>query len=224
LLFVVPLHIQFVLGNDAFGTGVRLLPMIGGFVVGVGAGTRLAGRIGHKVPVAAGLLLTGIGLSLGAFTEPTSGFGFLTVWSVLVGLGIGSALTPSMDAVLAVLPPERSGSGTAITMTLRQAGGALGVALLGSVLAQVYTNAVDVTGLPPAAAAAAHSSIAGAIGVATSTGVPGLVQDAQSAYVDGMNVVLVICAAIAVAAAILTVAFMPSRTRVPAARTLEVVH
>ncbi len=224
LLFVVPLHIQFVLGHDAFDTGVRLLPMIGGFVVGVGAGTRVAGRIGHKLPVAAGLLLTGIGLSIGAFTDPTSGFGFLAVWSVLVGLGIGSALTPSMDAVLAVLPPERSGSGTAITMTLRQAGGALGVALLGSVLAQVYTNAVDVTGLPPAAAATAHDSIAGAIGVATRAGLPGLIQDAQSAYVDGMNAVLTICAAITVVGALLTVAFMPSRTRVPAERALEPVR
>jgi hypothetical protein len=128
-----------------------------------------------------------------------------------------------MDAVLAVLPPERSGSGTAITMTLRQAGGALGVALLGSVLAQVYTNAVDVTGLPPAAAQHAHDSIAGAIGVATRAGVPGLVQDAQAAYVDGMNAVLIICAVIATIGAILTVAFMPGRRRVPAERPRELV-
>src|SRR5262249_41978468 len=64
LLFVVPQSLQFVLGNDAFASGLRLLPLIGGFVVGVGAGTRIAGRIGHRIPVAAGLTITAIGLTV----------------------------------------------------------------------------------------------------------------------------------------------------------------
>ncbi|HYQ67837.1 DHA2 family efflux MFS transporter permease subunit [Actinophytocola sp.] len=200
LLFVVPLYLQFVLGNDAFGTGIRLLPLIGGFVVGVGAGTRIAGRVGHRLPVAAGLFLTGAGLAVGAFTDMSSGFGYAAMWYAITGLGIGSALTPSMDAVLAVLPPERSGSGTAITMTLRQAGGALGVALLGSVLSQVYTADLNVTGLPPAAAAAAHDSIAGAMGVAARANLPTLAADAQHAYLDGMTTVLGLCSAVAIAA------------------------
>jgi EmrB/QacA subfamily drug resistance transporter len=202
LLFVVPLYLQFVLGNDAFGTGIRLLPLIGGFVVGVGAGTRIAGRVGHRLPVAAGLFLTGAGLAIGAFTDMASGFGYAATWYAITGLGIGSALTPSMDAVLAVLPPERSGSGTAITMTLRQAGGALGVALLGSVLSQIYTANLNVTGLPPSAAAAAHDSIAGAMGVAARADLPALAVNAQNAYLDGMTTVLGLCSAITIAAGI----------------------
>jgi EmrB/QacA subfamily drug resistance transporter len=224
LLFVVPLYLQFVLGNDAFGTGIRLLPLIGGFVAGVGIGTRVAGRVGHRFPVATGLLLTGAGLAIGAFTGPEDGFGYAATWYVITGFGIGSALTPSMDAVLAVLPPERSGSGTAITMTLRQAGGALGVALLGSVLAQTYTTNLDVTALPPAAAETAHDSIAGALTVASRTGLPNLATEAQQAYLDGMSVVLTSCAAIAVAAAVLTVRFMPGRSRAPTAQLSEVAQ
>lgn len=209
LLFVAPLYLQFVLGNDAFGTGIRLLPLIGGFVIGVGVGTRVARRVGHRLPVATGLLLTGVGLMIGAFTDASTGFGYAATWYAIAGLGIGSALTPSMDAVLEVLPPERSGSGTAITMTLRQAGGALGVALLGSVLSQIYTSNLDVTGLPPAAAESAHDSIAGAIAVAAKTNVPTLAENARTAYIDGMTGVLFLCAGVAVLAAILTVAFMP---------------
>lgn len=213
LLFVVPLYLRFVLGNDAFDTGIRLLPLIGGFVVGVGGGTRVAGRIGHRIPIATGLLLTGAGLAIGALTDVDSGFGFAAAWYAITGLGIGAALSPSMDAVLAVLPPERSGSGTAITMTLRQAGGALGVALLGSLLAQTYTSHLDVTALPPPAAEAAHDSIAGAIAVAERTGLPALARDARSAYVDGMSDILLLCSGISLLAAILTIAFMPGRAR-----------
>jgi EmrB/QacA subfamily drug resistance transporter len=213
LLFVVPLYLQFVLGHDAFNTGLRLLPLIGGFVIGAGAGTRIANRIGHKIPIAVGLLLTGIGLSIGATTDMESGFAFAALWYAVTGLGIGSALTPSMDAVLAVLPPERAGSGIAITMTLRQAGGALGVALLGSLLSQIYTDRLVVDGLPPAAADTARDSIAGAVGVAARIGNPALVTDAQAAYIDGMQMVLIVCAVIAAIGAVLTVLFMPGRTR-----------
>ncbi|MEV1330425.1 MFS transporter [Micromonospora costi] len=213
LLFVVPLYLQFVLGYDALDTGLRLLPLIGGFVVGVGAGTRIAGRIGHKMPIAAGLLITAVGLTIGSTTDSASGFGFAAVWYAITGLGIGSALTPSMDAVLAVLPPERAGSGTAITMTLRQAGGALGVALLGSLLSQVYLDRLDVTGLPAPAAEAARDSIAGAVGVAARVGDPTLVSSAQTAYVEGMQLDLIVCAAIAAVGAVLTIVFMPGRTR-----------
>lgn len=221
LLFVVPLYLQFVLGNDAFNTGLKLLPLIGGFVVGVGAGTRLAGRIGYKAPIAVGLLITGAGLLIGTRTDSMSGFGHAATWYAITGLGIGAALTPSMDAVLAVLPPERAGSGTAITMTLRQAGGALGVAVLGSLLSQVYTDGVSVKGLPGPAAAAAHDSIAGAVRVARQLGNPALAASAQSAYIDGMKLVLLTCAAIAFLGAIATVAFMPGRRHRAAAEETQ---
>jgi EmrB/QacA subfamily drug resistance transporter len=213
LLFVVPLYLQFVLGNDAMQTGLRLLPLIGGFVVGVGAGTRLVERVGHKIPIATGLLLTGLGLTVGATTDSASDFAFAALWYAVTGLGIGSALTPSMDAVLAVLPPERAGSGTAITMTLRQAGGAVGVAMLGSLLSQVYTDRLQVTGLPATAATVAQDSIAGAVTIAGRTGNAALVASAQTSYIAGMQAVLVACAVLAVAGAVLTLVFMPGRSQ-----------
>jgi EmrB/QacA subfamily drug resistance transporter len=211
LLFVIPQYLQFVLGHDAFASGIRLLPLIGGFVIGVGAGTRIAGRIGHRTPIAAGLFISVIGLGVGATTSIDSEYAFAAIWYAIAGLGIGAALTPSMDAVLAVLPPERAGSGTAITMTLRQAGGALGVALLGSLLSQVYIDGVDTAGLPGPAADTAHDSVAGALRVAQELADPALALSAQTAYIDGVNLVLIACAATAFIGAILTIAFMPRK-------------
>lgn len=222
ILFVVPLYLQFSLGNDPFNTGLRLLPMIGGFVIGVGLGTRVATRIGYKLPIGIGMVLTGVGLLVGATTSPSSTFSFMAVWLTITGFGIGAALTPSMDAVLAVLPPDRAGSGTAITMTLRQAGGALGVAILGSVLSQTYQDRLDVNELPPSAAATALDSIAGAVQVASRVGNPDLVSQANAAYIDGMVFVLLGCVVVAAVAAVMTFLLMPSRTpSKPVSQTME---
>lgn len=211
LLFVVPQYLQFVGGYDALGTGVRLLPLIAGLVVGAPAGERMAARAGYRVPVSAGLAVLTAGLALGATTDLASGYGFVAAWLAMAGLGTGMALAPAMDAVLDALPAEQAGSGTAITMTLRQTGGALGVALLGSLLAQGYTDRLNVTGLPSETAAAAQESIAGALAVAARLGEPALALSANNAYLHGMNLVLVATAIAAGISAALTAASLPGR-------------
>jgi len=118
------------------------------------------------VPVSAGLAVLAAGVAIGALTDLQSSYGFVAAWLATAGLGIGMALAPAMDAVLDALPTEQAGSGTAITMTLRQTGGALGVALLGSLLAEGYASRVNTAGLPPEAAVAARESIAGALAAA----------------------------------------------------------
>jgi EmrB/QacA subfamily drug resistance transporter len=211
LLFVAPQHLQFVLGLDAFDTGLRLLPLIVGLVAGAGIATRLATRAGHRLPIAAGLVLTTAGLLLGTLTETGSGYTFIAVWYTIAGVGMGATLAPAMDAVLAVMPSERAGAGIAITMTMRQTGGALGVALLGSLLSATYTDRIDTTGLPAPAAAAAEDSIAAATAAADRLGLPALAAAADSAYVDAMVAVLIACAAVAVVGAIATTLFMPKQ-------------
>jgi EmrB/QacA subfamily drug resistance transporter len=225
LLFVVPQYLQFVLGYDAFGTGMRLLPLIGGLIVGAPSGERIAARYGHRGPVVAGLLLVAAGLGLGATTGASTAYGFAAVWLPVVGLGFGLAMAPAMDAVLGALPPERAGSGSAITQALRNTAGALGVALLGSLLADAYAAGVgqhstagrmDAGGLPARAAEAARESIAGALAVAARTGDAALAVDARAAYVHAMALVLGVCAVIAVVGAGLVAAFMPPRAPRPA--------
>ncbi|GHE38799.1 MFS transporter [Streptomyces lavendulocolor] len=211
LLFAVPQYLQLVNGFDAFGTGLRLLPMIGGLVVGAPLGEKLAARAAYRTPVSTGLLLVAAGLGVGAGTDVGTSYPFVATWLAVVGLGTGMALSPAMAAVLGALPPERSGSGTAITMTLRQAGGALGVAVLGSLLAQGYTDRLDVTGLPGPAAEAARDNIAGALAVAERLNLPALAASAESAYVHGMTLVLIATLAIALLGAALTAVLLPGR-------------
>lgn len=211
LLFVVPQYLQLVAGNDALGTGLRLLPLIAGLIIGAPAGERLAARTRYRVPVALGLLLLAIGLGLGATTETDTGYGVVAGWLGLAGLGTGLALSPAMDAVLGALPTEQSGSGTAISMTLRQTGGALGVALLGSILAQGYTQRLPTDGLLPQQAETARDSIAGALNVAAQLGDSMLAGDARAAYLHGMTLVLLTAAVIALISAAIIAAVMPGK-------------
>ncbi len=215
LLFVLPQYLQAVRGYDALGTGVRLLPLMGGLIVGARAAETVGRKVGARVPVAAGLALVGGGLGLGATTTVHSGYAFAATWLAIVGGGIGFTLAPAMDAVLGELPVERSGSGTAMTMTLRQVGGALGVALLGSVSASAYTGRLDTTGLPPVAVDAARDSVNGAVAVAQQLNDLALFASAGGAYVHAMSVVLVVCAAVAFAGAVLAGLFMPARAGQP---------
>ena len=194
LLFSVPQFLQFVDGVDAFGTGLRLLPLIAGIFVGAPLAQRLAVRGGYRLPVAAGLGLAAAGLAIGATTDIGSGYPFLAAWLAVAGLGAGLSLAPAMDAVLAVLPPHRSGAGTTITMSLRQVAGALGVALLGSLLAAGYRTLLETTGLPEPASETARTSITAAISLADRTANPALAASAQTAFVHGMAVVLAVAA------------------------------
>jgi EmrB/QacA subfamily drug resistance transporter len=211
LLFVVPLYLQAVRDHDALGVGVRLLPLIGGLFIGAPLSARVAARLGAKGPMVAGLLVAVTGLALGAATDPGTGYGYVAAWLAITGFGIGGALTPAMDAVLGELPRDRAGSGSGITMTVRQIGGALGVALLGSVASGAYHAKLDTTGLAAPAAKAAQDSVVGAMAVAGRLGDAGLAHSASVAYLHGMAVVLLVCAAIALVGAVAVALFMPAR-------------
>lgn len=214
LLFVLPPVLQLVRGEDALGTGIQLLPMIGGLVVGAAVGQRLAARAGPRWPVSAGLLLLAAGLGAGAAASGPAGgetAGWLLAgWLAAAGAGVGLALAPATDALLSELPPERAGSGTALAMTIRYVGGAFGVALLGSLLAQSYAGRLDTSGLPAPAAMAAEDSLAGALAVAARLGAPDLAAAARDAFTHGTGLVLAACAAVALAGAALTAAALPS--------------
>jgi len=197
-------------GADAFQAGLRLLPIIGGMLVGAKAAERLVEAAGARTSVVIGFALMLAGLVLGAFTDVDDGYGFTAIWVSLVGVSIGFTLPPMNGLALAALPLDRSGSGSALIQASRQVGGTLGVAILGTVLNAAYRDRLDVTGLPPAAAQAARDSASAAIAI----GSPELTRSARAAFVAGMDVTLWVCAGLAVVSVALAVAFLPRRTRV----------
>ncbi len=218
ILFAMPLYFRDVRGLDSLGAGLRLLPMIGGMVVGMVAGTRLQGggdegpRVNPKALVASGFGLMAAALAAGALTSITSGTGFGAAWFAVSGAGLGLAMPSAMNAALGALSAERSGAGSSLIQALRQVGATLGAAILGTVLSSAYQARLDVTGLPSAAASAAKSGVSGGVEVARSLGSASVLRSVEVAFVHGMDVMLWCCAGIALAAALLALAFLPRQS------------
>lgn len=212
LLFTVPQYFQAVMGTDAMGAGLRLLPLIGGLIVGGGVGNRLGHRAGLKITVALGFTLITVGLLLGATTSVSSGDGFTALWVTVFGGGLGLAMPPAIDAALGTLSAERSGVGSALIQAVRQVGGTFGVALLGAIINSAYRDRLNVAGLPAPAAEAVRASVAGGVAVAHQLGLPSLLASVRSAFVSGMDIMLLVCGGIAAAGIVLALIFLPRRT------------
>ncbi|MGW3287392.1 MFS transporter [Streptomyces sp. NPDC001002] len=210
LLFVLPQYLQAVLGNDAFGTGLRLLPMMGGLLVAARAAHPVVARFGPRAAVTAGLVVLAFSALLGSRTTVDSGYGFTALWLSVTGIGFGFSVVPAMDGALGALPRDRAGSGSGLLMTCRQVGSAIGIALLGSLLASSFRDRLDTTGLPAKAADTAGESVVAAHLVGRQTGSADLVASANSAYVHGMGLVLLVCGVAALGTALLAAAFLPN--------------
>ncbi|ARF59710.1 DHA2 family efflux MFS transporter permease subunit [Streptomyces gilvosporeus] len=209
LMFLLPQYLQAVLGYDAFGTGLRMLPMMGGLLLAAKGSGALAARFGPRPVVTGGLAVLACAAFLGATTDVHDGYGATARWLSLAGVGFGFAMVPAMDAALGALPADRAGNGSGLLMTVRQIGGALGVAVLGSLLAGAYGDRIDTAGLPPRAADAAGDSVVAAHLVAERLGVHRLAASADRAYLHGMALALVVCGGAALVAGVLTAVFLP---------------
>ncbi|WP_409341430.1 DHA2 family efflux MFS transporter permease subunit [Paenibacillus sp. MBLB4367] len=209
LLFAMPQYFQAVQGTDSFGTGLRLLPLIGGLLVGAKAAQSLLSRGGAKLIAAIGFALLATGLAVGASTSADSSYGYAAVWITVSGLGLGMALPTSMDAALGELSAERSGAGSALIMTLRQVGGTFGVALLGAALNTAYRTRLDLTGLEESAAETVRQSVTSGTAVAHRLASEHLLQSVKISFVYGMDNLLLICGSIALAGMVLALLYLP---------------
>jgi len=131
------------------------------------------------------------------------------------GAGMGAVMPPATEAVMSVVPRERAGSGSALTNTARQVAVALSVAILGSILAQFYRNALSpsLTALPAAARSAASSSITATQAVAQQLGTSGrsLLGPANDAFVSSMRITTLIAAVLALAGGFVVLRWMPGK-------------
>ena len=223
LFFTAPQYFQDVRGATPLGSGVRLLPLIAGMLVGMIAGSRLTeapklpdgtlgdARLSAKHAVAAGFLVMAVGLVIGAFTGLGSSTGFAVLWIALTGLGLGMAMPASMNAAVGPLTEERSASGGALISAVRQVGATIGVAVLGTLISNGYASRLHLDGLPASAASAVKSSVAGGVAVAQRLGSASLLDDVRSAFIHGMDIMLWTCGGIALASALLALAFLPRR-------------
>jgi hypothetical protein len=189
----------------------------------------LTKRVGYKAMVATGLTIVAGGLVLLSRATVGGGYGLILAVILIMGTGMGLAMAPATDSIMGSLPREKAGVGSAVNDTTREVGGALGVAILGSLLAAGYHSSMSssaaVAGLPADQAAVAHDSLGGAVQVAGQLGSAGqsLLADATHAFVDAMSSTVLVGAGVALIGAIIALVWLPSRALAPVEEPEEVV-
>jgi MFS transporter, DHA2 family, multidrug resistance protein len=220
LLFTMPQYFQGVLGASAEGSGIALLPMVGGLLAGLLPAAAVARKIGAKLTIAAGFAVLAAGLGLGAATTAASGEGFAAAWMAVAGAGTGLTMATAASAALGELTEERAGVGSGVLQALKNTGAPLGSAILGSVLASTYTSRLVLAGLPPAVARAARQSVFGGVAAAQALHSAALLTAVRAAFTDGLDIALIVSAGFAVAGIVLALIFMPGRPA-PAAQAQQ---
>lgn len=211
--FLVPQYLQFVEGVS---------PLVVGLAISVTALTwslfavlapRFAARVGEKRLMASAMVLVAVGLFVVcAMGDSTATLPVVLVGLALVGTGMGLATTPATSMLIGALPPEKAGVGSAMNDVTREVGGAIGVAVTGSILAMWYRPQVaEVAGLDTEQAAQAQSSISDAIDVAGSLGSSGtaLLDAATDAFLTGTRLAIAVAGLAVASVAILTAVWLP---------------
>ncbi len=206
-IFVAMQYLQLVRGDSALLAALSMLPMAAAMMPCARLVPLVVHRVGARSCCIAGLLLVTAGLVVLSRLNGASSYWLVVAGLVPLGAGMGLAMTPATSAVTDSLPPSLQGVGSAVNDLAREFGGALGIAVLSSLVSTTYRNNLTLPGLPPALAEQARSSL----GVAAHLGQPVLAQ-AQSAFIAGMHIALLGgAAATAVAAVAVTVLLRPAR-------------
>ena len=218
-MFFLTQYLQVVLGYSTLQAGIRITPVALGILIGAPASVRLVRILGSKLVVAGGLSIVAIGLFIMSRSTPTTGYALIGFSIPIIGLGMGLTMAPATDSIMGSVPRENAGIGSAVNDTTRQVGGALGVAVLGSVLSTSYSSRIGdlASALPQPQASMVRDSIGAAAQVAQRVGgFDGnlLMSGANSAFIHAMDVTLVTAAAVAMVGALITLAFLPSREQV----------
>jgi predicted MFS family arabinose efflux permease len=215
-MFFLSQYLQGVLGFGTMQTGFSILPLAIAMAVFSPLSMSLAKSLGTKLVVATGMAAVAAGLFTLRLAGTADGYPGVAVTLFLVGGGMGFAMSPLTVVMVRAMPRNRQGVASAVNSTARELGGALGVAILGSLSAPVYAAGVHAATaqLPDQAASAAGDSLAGAGVVASylpAAQGEALLGLARTAFVNGMDVAVLAGAAVAVAGMAVALAFLPGR-------------
>jgi EmrB/QacA subfamily drug resistance transporter len=215
ILFTEPQYLQSVLGDDPVSAALRLLPMMGGLLAGGGVVGPVVRASGTRLTVAAGLALLAAGLAVLSQVHLATGYAVVATGLSLCGLGTGVSIGAAMNVVMAAAGGDEAGIGASVNSALRNTGGAITVAVLGSVLSTTYARDLRpaLAALPGRDAAAARASITEAVQIASRLPAGGftLRTAAGTAFLHGMSTVMLTCAAVAVAAILTSLCYLPGR-------------
>jgi EmrB/QacA subfamily drug resistance transporter len=206
-IFALTQYLQFAHGYSAIEAGAIMSPMALGLIIGAGSSSRAVGRLGSARVVSAGLFGVAAMLALTLLWEADTSAGWLLAWFFGIALSMGWVMAPATDAVVGAVPAARSGVASAMNTVARMVAGALGVAVVGSLVNSLYADDLEssVGALPPDAQDAAQESIGAAVAIAGR--LPGdlgsgLASAASDAFVQAMAIGLSVAAALAAGTAV----------------------
>jgi EmrB/QacA subfamily drug resistance transporter len=222
-LFLLTQYLQSVLGFSPLKAGAVLVPEAVAMMTIAPLTNSIVVRIGNKVVVGFGLML--LALSMALFGQVTAGS---SIWAVMgvtlvLGAGMGLIFAPATDSIMGSLPKEKAGVGSAMNDTTRQTGGAIGVAVLGSIMASSYRHAVShaaaVHQVPAAITSVAKANVAQALAVAHSAAAgaygPVIATIARHGYVTAFHQAVMVGAVVMLVAAIGVALWLPARAADP---------
>jgi predicted MFS family arabinose efflux permease len=216
-IFLTTQYFQFLKDYTAFGTGARMLPVAVALAVSGVVAPRLVEWVGTTSVVVFGLLMLAAGMAGGALFAVSTPYPQIAIVMVLIGGGMGFTSAPATEAIMGSLSADKAGVGSAVNESSRELGAALGVAVVGSVFASIYTarlaDYTAITSLPTAGRSKIGESIAAAqrvIGQLPSTQSANVKLAVDDAFLDGMGTGSLVCAAIALAAAAIVAVLLPA--------------
>ncbi|MFG3488380.1 MFS transporter [Streptomyces sp. NPDC047972] len=214
--FFSAFYLQSVRGYSALQSGLLILPLAVAQMVFAPRARLVVERFGAKAVCTAGMLLVALGLGAFALFDASTPVWVLEVVFFVQGAGMAHIMPPVTVSIMQALPREKAGSGSAINNTFRQVGGALGVAVLGSLLSSTYRGEIEghLGAVPEALRGAAGESVEATLAVAEKLGPAGrdLVAPAYGAFLDAMHVTALASALIGLVGAAVVAMFLPGRT------------
>ncbi len=215
-IFLATQYLQFVLGYSAFDAGVRTLPFAFALMVMAPLSSKTVQWFGTKRVVVTGMLLFASGLVVASTATVSSGYPRVMIAMILMGTGMGLSVAPATESIMGSLPLHQAGVGSAVNDTSREVGGALGVAIVGSMLSSLYAtnlNSKLPANVPTQVRDAADQSVGAALQVSEQLGRVGapLADAARESFVYAMSRASLVTAAVAVVGAVLAWRFLPAR-------------
>ncbi|MFF4355379.1 MFS transporter [Streptomyces sp. NPDC001604] len=213
--FFAVFYTQSVRGYSPLQSGLLMLPLAAAQMIFAPRARLIVDRFGNKVTTGVGLLLLAGMLAAFAGFEADTPIWVLEVVFFLMGAGMAHVMTPTSVVIMQSLPREKAGSASALSNTFRQVGGALGIAVLGSVLSTAYRNGIEgkLGHLPAGLRETAGESIEATLGVAAKLGPQGraLVTPANDAFLHAMHVTALCGTVVAILGALVAFVFLPGK-------------
>ena len=203
------LYVQLVLGYSALEAGLATLPLAGAIVVVAPRSASWSARYGSGPVMGVGFVIIAIGLAILTSVSTTTEYLVLAISFVILGIGLALTSAPATGNILTSIPVDKAGVGSAMNDTTRELGGALGIALGGTLVATVFASTLDLSrlGLTETLGEAASESIGGAFRIAETIGGEagsGIIRAAQEAFTTAFAVTMGIAAAISIVAGLVT--------------------